>query len=235
MKGSCSERIRSTRAWSMRRDHVGVLLGVADALGEREARRREEHRPEAEEGADPRVDGEVEDREDHGQQRDGEGDAGLQEEGVGVLGRGRGGHGSTVVVREARTGAAGLPDRGLSTGAQPFRVRSAHARPARSHDARGVPPPRARRHRLDRRLLGLARRPARPRAGRARRRTTRCCRRRPPRTPSRSTPCWPTSTASSCPASRTGSTRGSSPTSRPTPRPPRSSATSSPAASAPRG
>src|SRR6476659_5467589 len=103
-------------------DDVLVLLGVADALGERERRGGEEEGAEPEEGTDPGVHGEVEDREDHGQQGDAEGDARLQVEGAGVLGLVRSAHGRKprAGVRSAGSARVLDPDRGyMSTRTHP--------------------------------------------------------------------------------------------------------------------
>ena len=143
--GSCSASSLSTRAWSSRDTTYGVLLGVADALGERERGGRQEEGAEAEEGPDPRVHGQVEDREDHGQQGDAEGDAGLQVEGAGVLGLVRSAHGRTASSRAAarRIRAATRPGRAplgtqypASTGEVPADVRMAAMKLYADHSAR---------------------------------------------------------------------------------------------------
>ncbi len=147
-------------------DGVAVLLHVAHDLREREGRGGQVEGAEGEEALDPRVGVHEVDRDEHREQCGAEGDRGLGGEGGGVLGGGgecrR--HGSTL-DRQRRV--ADLPS--YPSGAEyadPTRpVRSGHGRP---HDARRVPPSGARRDRLDRRLLGLARRPAGARPGRAR-------------------------------------------------------------------
>src|SRR3954447_12985356 len=54
-----------------------VLLRVTHALCECERRGRQKQGADGEEGSDPRIDGQIADRKNHGQQGDPEGDRGL--------------------------------------------------------------------------------------------------------------------------------------------------------------
>src|SRR3954452_25343098 len=91
-------------------DHL-VLLGVADALGEGEARGGEEHRAEREEGLHPRVGRQVVDGDDHGEQGDPERGGGLEEEGAGVLlGAVRSSHTQIVAAGHSGPDPSGHPE-----------------------------------------------------------------------------------------------------------------------------
>ena len=137
MKGSCSARILSTRAWSMRWKTALVLLLVAHDLGEREGRGREVEGAEGEEALDPGVGLHEVDGDEHREERGAEGDRGLGGEGGGVLGGGvgLGGHGRSLLShgthRTCRTTRSLL-----STPAQPPRYVRAmpdHTPPSSEH------------------------------------------------------------------------------------------------------
>ena len=110
------------------------------------------------------------------------------------------------------------------------RAAASHGR-RRTHDAGRVPALRRSDDRTHRPLHGGRSSATRSSHARRQDRSARACRAPHPSAASPSPTCCVTSTGSSCPDSRTGSPRTSSPTSRPTPRGRRSSATCSPPAS----